>query len=1303
MKLTFRSPFAFKSVLSIAVLSLASLNAYSQATPQITRNISDSELSTLHGNVHPLAKPAYDKGAVSADIATGRLILSLKRSPSQEAALQQFLSDIHTKGSSSYHKWLTPSDFGKRFGLADSDLTQVQSWLQSQGFTVDKVSAGRTSIEFSGTAGQISTAFHTSLHTYVVNGETHHSNATDPQIPAALAPVIAGVTRLNDFHPKPQSHFLGRAKYDATARKVKPEWTIGSGNDTAYTVGPADLATQYNLTPLHKAGISGAGQIIGIINDSNIDLGTVQSYRKLFNLDTYPTKPNLPRIIIDGNDPGVNSDSIEAYLDVEMAGAVAPQATVNLYIGANTDFDDGLDLAILRAVEDDSATVLSLSFGNCEAGAGASYLAFINSVWEQAAAQGQTVMVSTGDSGSAGCDNENESISANSGLQVNGLASTPWNIGVGGTDFYYSDYATGGAGIAQDWSATNDPNLGSLLHPLPEQPWNDSSYGLNLYYAAVNSIGGGGGGQSTCAVINGPLTGQNPLVAAQQLCIGLGGVPKPAWQSGPGVPADGVRDLPDISLFAANGSNNSFHAICAEPGDCIDADPESGTLYYTGIGGTSAAAPAFAGIMSLVNQKYGAQGQANTILYPLAAQMPSVFHDVTVGSNNVPCNQSGPNCTKDANANSYSLQNWPATAGYDLASGLGSVDANALLTNWNSVKFTGTSLALSVSPATITHGSTVNITTNAIASSGSAIPTGSVAIIADTLLPANKGQLDIPLDSTGAGAASVNYLPGGTYTIQGNYSGDTTFSASQSAPITVMVSPESSVLLASAFEYQTAPFSPQYPLEATVPYGMIVGIDAQVANTSGVVDGVATGVVTVQDNGAAIAMLPLNATGATVYSTGIWTIGNHSITMSYAGDLSYSATTATLPKAPITFTVSKGAPSISLVANSSNLPIGGTYIVQIIVNGGTLSTAGASPTGNITVTFGGTTQTVPLVPTYLSSSSASATFPNLTAGTYPVSFAYAGDGNWSATSVTGNPVIVASSTLLPSTTSVTGNPVDLSTLVSGTLVTLTATVTGSGAAPTGSVYFVTDGQTFSNSQGAAFPLLPGSGNTSTATLSFAAGNSYGGTNQVYVLYLGDDTYNLSSSPVLMFNNNQGDFAILNKTPTISISSGAAGTASLTLSANNQFSGKVTLACAVTGPGTILPVCTVPTSVTLPSTGQVPVTVQLATTLSMVSEQRVEPTSRSWMLRGSSATALACLLFWVMPSRRRRLQALVALVIVMSFVSAITGCSNGNRTPPVTSSPAVVSAGMYQAVITATNGVITHNVLVNIQVTSVIEK
>jgi subtilase family serine protease len=476
-------------------------------TSLVTQPIDESSLVTLRGSVHPLARVGSDRGVVPDSFSTGPMLLLLNRPADRESALQQFLQSVNTPGSASYHQWLTPEQVGQQFGPTDADLQSASAWLISHGLNVSKTSKGREFIEFSGTAGALRDAFHTEIHRYTINGETQYANATELKIPVALAPFIKGVSPLNSFRSKPALRVLGQASYSPQSHRVTPEWTIPSGNSTIYAVAPEDFATQYDLAPLYQAGVTGAGQTIGIINESNIDLSLVKAYQKLFGL-----AGATPQLVIDGSDPGTLPDvAVEAYLDVEQAGAVAPGAAINLYI-ANTNglftgtepaenLVDPLYTAALRAVDDNTASVLSMSFSNCEGFLLASGNALWSGLWQQAAAQGQTVLVSSNDSGSAGCDDGTGQWITEYGLAVSGLASTPWNIAVGGTDFYYSDYATGGASAAALWNQANDAGNGSLKAPLPEQVW-DTVYGLNAIGPYVQnsaeSIPAGGGGASGC-------------------------------------------------------------------------------------------------------------------------------------------------------------------------------------------------------------------------------------------------------------------------------------------------------------------------------------------------------------------------------------------------------------------------------------------------------------------------------------------------------------------------------------------------------------------------------------------------------------------------------------------------------------------------------------------------------------------------------------------------------------------------------------------------------------------------------------
>lgn len=639
--------------------------AQTQPKSLVTRAIDETKLVFLHGSVSPLTRTAQDQGAVPDAFPAERMILMLNRPPERETALQQFLRDAHTPATATFHHWLTPQQFGAQFGPGDGDVEIASQWLAGHGFRLTKLAKSRQFLEFSGTAGQVRSAFHTEIHQYSTAQDAagaagpHYANATELQIPAALTGLVRGVAPMNNFRAEPQVKVEGRALYARAGKKTTPLWTTpnpyGTPNPYAFSVTPEDFATQYDLGPLYQAGVNGAGQTIGIVNESNIDLSLVQAYQSLFGV-----QGSMPQVVIDGDDPGpISGVDTEAYLDVELSGAVAPKATVNLYIANAGYLIDPLELAAVRAVDDNQASVLSVSFGQCEQILGTAGNQFWSQLWEQAAAQGQTVLVSSGDIGS---ECQFEAINT-----VSGLASTEWNVAVGGTDFYYSDYATGGASATTLWNTNNDANLGSLKAPLPEQPWNDA-YGFDIIADGYQrgERYAGGGGASNCATVD----------ETNGSC--KSGYTKPSWQNGPGVPADGARDIPDVSLFASNGANLSAYPICAYAGECAAGSGGSAEVLLTG--GTSASAPAMAGIMALVNQKYGRQGQANFTLYALAQQKPAAFHDIAVGSNSEICGgvSAPPNCILQWNG-IYGTPQYPAGPGYDQASGLGSVDANVLV------------------------------------------------------------------------------------------------------------------------------------------------------------------------------------------------------------------------------------------------------------------------------------------------------------------------------------------------------------------------------------------------------------------------------------------------------------------------------------------------------------------------------------------------------------------------------------------------------------------------------------------------
>ena len=1096
-------------VLAGTLLSISASTAQSNrivATPvtRIVSTIDDAQLVTLRGTVSPLATTRNDLGTAPDGLQLDRMHLVLKRSDAQEAALQQLINEMHTPGSPSYHQWLTPDQFGAQFGPSDQDIAAVTTWLTNHGFSVSKVNPGHQTIEISGSVAQLRNAFHTQIHQYSFKDQTRYANANDPQIPSALAPVVSGFVSLNNFPVRSYAQSYGKAQYDPTTNQATPQWTMGSSSSLSFVLSPKDYAVQYDLSPLHSAGVDGTGQTIAIINESNINVGLVNQFRSLFGLSANP-----PQVIIDGNDPGIdginnpggpNFASVEAYLDVEWAGAVAPKATIDLVIAADTATESGLILAAERAIYSNLAPVMSVSFGACEKNLGSGN-AFISSLWEQAAAQGITVAVSSGDSGSAGCDNDASTDFAVNGQAVSGFASTPYNVSVGGSDFYYSQYAGTSAAlnaqIAGYWNTTpsNSTPAVSILGYIPEQPWNASQFGLNInnYYNTfqTTTIAAGGGGASNAAIC-----ANNNYNSTTGVCsTTLSGYPKPAWQTGlAGIPNDNVRDTPDVSLFASSGINASYYPLCASDGDCQPVS--GGTVQISGVGGTSASSPAFAGIMAIVNQKYGRQGNANTILYPLAKQFPNSFHDVTVGSISVPCEALPTvttNCIAVTNPIKLSTSTgtitvgqigtgttpqYNAAVGYDLATGIGTIDANNLVNNWNKVTLAATTTTMTPSATTIAHGASVTISGSV---TGSGTPTGDVALMTDNTEQAQQGATKFAL-TNGSYSGTTSNLPGGTYNIWAQYGGDAVNGFSTSTKIPITVNPEASSVVFNMYKGGRPLYQPGTGPGNSVDYGTQLLMSALVAPSTKatalqtcVTTGVGcstlsftapTGVVTFADNGATINRSAINSEGDAGYNAP-FTVGTHSVTAAYAGDQSYSGAATT---APITFTVVKDTPTLILVASattSTNQGINGpgqplVYTVAV-VNGAQNSAATttgmspvpvAAPTGTITIS--GLPSNVPtsatlsagVDPSYQSGGTQAvqgiANFivpAGTTAGSYNLTITYPGDANYNTASATGKIQIVNTSGSGQNAT-ITGN-ISGTTAGPNAALTVTGTVTGS--------------------------------------------------------------------------------------------------------------------------------------------------------------------------------------------------------------------------------------------------------------------
>ena len=715
---------------------------------RIAQPIDEARVVTIEGNVHPLARAEFDRGVLDADAFLGRMMLLLEPSAGQQAELDALVAAQHDPHSPLYLHWLTPAEYGARFGASPADVAQVAAWLTGHGFAVEEIPASNRLIFFSGTAGQVAETFHTEIHRYQVSGAGHIANAQDPQIPAALAGVVGGVVSLHDFRRRSQIKTrtaLAAGALQAVERKgsasecaegpssgaedqvdsagfcVWVKTPASQGRPAAradssaagpvaalplYTSGgthylfTADWAAIYDLNLLYAAGTTGNGTSIAIVGRSNINLSDVAAFRTTAGLAA-----NNPTVILAGADPGlVALDQDEATLDVEWSGAVAPAAAVKLVVGASAGTTDGVDLSAQYIVNHALAPVVSTSYGSCEQEMGTAELAFYNSLWEQAASQGMSSFVASGDSGAAGCYEGSSAIG--SGASVNGLCSSPYSTCVGGTEF------NEGLNQAKYWAAANPSNYGTALAYIPEEVWNES--GLD----GGTGLWASGGGASAV-------------------------YPQPDWQravNGTSA-ANAMRAVPDVAVSAAEHDGYVLY--------------ENGSYYV--VSGTSASSPSFAGVMALVVQKQGGTGlgNANPGLYSLSSAARNPFHATGSGNNSVP-----------------GVAGFTASgAEYNLATGLGSVDGALLVNEWGAGGPAGTDFALAASAAsgTVVAGKTAGFEVsvsetggarNAVAL-GATEPSGvTIAVQPGSIAPGTAATVTISVSATSAAGTQNLTLTG---------------------------------------------------------------------------------------------------------------------------------------------------------------------------------------------------------------------------------------------------------------------------------------------------------------------------------------------------------------------------------------------------------------------------------------------------------------------------------------------------------------------------------------------------------------
>ena len=659
------------SILGAAILLLVGAGANAQQPEaRITKEISSVERMALRGSRPLLARAENEVGRVPGGTRLQGVSIVFSRSEAQEADLQALLAAQQNPASPLYQHWLTPEEFGARFGLADADIATMTNWLEQQGFSVDGISRSKNQITFSGSVQQVEQAFGTELHYYKVDGERHFAPSADLMLPASLAPVVQAVTNLSTFRPRP--HVKQKGPQPATGH-------FTSGQTGNHFLTPKDVATIYDITPAYSGGLNGTGQSIAVVGQSSILTSDISNFQSAAGFSV--KLPTLIQVPNSGTATRVSGDESEADLDVEYASTMAPGATVKfVFTGNNTNTNvwDSMKYAISQNL----APIISMSYGLCEPVLGQLQYNDLNKFLSQAAAQGQTVIAASGDGGSADCAGlTNATTAQQQQLSVDFPASSQYVTGMGGTEFLAADVAIGNTTF---WSSNGTSDVvSSALSYIPEQVWNETTSG---------NISATGGGVSMFT-------------------------PRPSWQAGvAGIPSSTFRVVPDISLSAS--PNNAGYLYCSSDsstkvtGSCSNGFRDSSNTNLTVAGGTSFGAPIFAGMMAIINQKMSAaQGVVNGKLYSLAANAgtyASAFHDTTSGNNN--CSLAGTMVCPSA---TQAFSNYNAGVGYDLATGLGSLDFSNLLNAW-STSSTGSSFTLSATSVTIgaggTGASTVTVT-----------------------------------------------------------------------------------------------------------------------------------------------------------------------------------------------------------------------------------------------------------------------------------------------------------------------------------------------------------------------------------------------------------------------------------------------------------------------------------------------------------------------------------------------------------------------------------------------------------------